>query len=1395
MAFVHAPTVACPAAQCFRLLVVMQRSSSVQRVRLGMLACTFVLAVGTSRLPAASAAWRLLSQDDYSTGTSDLTVVQPTELASVMKVGQTSVAGQLFPAEAPDYLFRAQWRLPHSQDMTHAGCDPFTHTTNDEGENFEGAFVIVERGGCSFSDKVRNAAAAVAEGGQALAGVIIYGCPTCSFGMIPLAANEDFPVPGVYVSNEDGQAVQTYLLKRRASYAALTVDGVLTQPVVCNEALHLQSSAAAAAAGCVLPSFEGTLIGTGELVDPAEKQALIVLAGALTFDESFFNHDTWLRPWSDLIEHPELDPCTHRITGMWCEAGHVTSFDLGGLGISGTLPVGSLAALSRLQFFIFLANYAKGAVPADFCQLTNLLTIQLDNNAFTSLPECLGGGTFSDGPEGAPVTYPGTLSLVYFAASNNHLTNLPASMSNLQTTLRTFAAFNNKIDQEFPIGFLQLHDLRLFELMNNPLLRLDWDAVPAGMKAPVFSNLTQVYSLLMSNTGFRGHLPAHAFDGMGELVTVAFSGNELKGELPTFHGCAKLNTIALRQNRLVGGIPSNWPGDLPALHTISLQKNALGQEPGSLDTMTLIASLKNIFLSNNNITSSIPTDVGESFFNMMPIGVVQVYLDNNTLTGPWMDGYLTQDQMRVLNVAHNRIETLPPDLWQAFVSQADFSFNALSGVLPAQSPSVFADPVTKRPAVTQFSIEGNPGIRVEELPGWMKYSDPPRYALSTDGVYLCRTLNGASESLRITADPTFTNYKECQCVRGSFGVPPLCPLLPQSALLSPYQLPESTEIGADFIAVIDWNVHGQFVLPNDTTQAPFVQYPDAFSDAWYGTNRFTSGMGTHWDIDLSHLLIATAALANETNTQVTVLHRGGDSTANTTRSTSLDDPFQSVRVITMRIHISRADFATDSTVSVYAGDIAGERVGVVNDKDRVRLNSLPTSSAFTSMAAYQAAYGSLIANLTDPVLLEVQVLSPRATLSFDSRSASGVHFVASYSYSFKCPEGYELPFGEDPTQTASCVQPTLGTASSVLILLLGIGGALVAFAFVWLMYERVQRQKAAQLLRSQSTIAKSSDGASDEDLQSDAARMYRDLQQMAYQRLVKEIVFEVASLLWEVTSTILNWVVVGQVLAEGTSNLSSLSVGYIIVVVISTFAVGANAVSRVMGLLQLRAAVQQEVALMLRAQRMSTENAGVAVETDVSSGSSLEQEADARMVIAEVTRKLLRLKIAALSLVLHAIPFILLNLVTLYDDDGSSARSSNAVTVQVSLLMSFLIIGMKLQDMKDWPNQQRLLALNELKIVQIRLATLHSGSSRHITRRTRVVASVGAKGDDASSDKPSSAAPATRQLADAPMNDEAVRSPHDAVLDVDADVSRPGALPPPHQRRQNDEDAMEMTTL
>lgn len=1077
--------------------------------------------------------WHVPFAFDTATHLSQLNVSVPTELAGMPFYSHTAVAGPMFLAEREnDYRLPVRIVIPNSLDDATA-CLPLTHPITDEGDSFQDAFALIERGGgCSFTQKVLNVAALMSNSNVTVRAVILFGCNgtdtsgcTVNANFIAPFAFAAFPVPVIYMVTVDGERIKSYMLQRRASF--------LTPPPANCTGVAFTSIAAAEAAGCPPPALQGSVRGTGPLVDVTELVALQVLAESLYFNPLIVDIP-WLRPWADLLVHPEFDPCVYRLLGLWCEAGHVVAIDLDEDGVNGTLPVGSLAPFTQLQYLILWANDISGPLPVDLCSLTQLLTIEIDGNAFTSIPSCIGGGEFLEQrPNGvvATVQYPGAQSLRLFAASNNALTNLPASFSRLNATLLVLSLFNNALDCDFPVSLFELHQLQQLQLYGNPNLRLDFDATP--VPAGGFGRMPQLSSLLLRGCGFRGTMPTDLFDGCAALQALELSaqvGGKLSGSLPTLVGCTSLVSLSIESNAFSGGIPESWTTSLPALTTLSLLDNQIGgAESASMVKLRNLVSLTSLTLAQNNISNSL-FDVGQSVWVMLGPKVSELFISHNRLAGEWGPSNWLPPSLNLLDISYNGVTNLPADLWQSRLTVSDWSFNALSGPMPFDSPMLSPDATSGRQPVREFDIEGNPNLVASPLPSWLHFAVPVRWVLSADGQFQCMALSSVSELFRVTVDPTFTNFQGCECGRGLFGTPPLCSLLPQSARISPYTLPSSTDVGPTFAQVILWNGTTSPVAFNvsdgsNSVLVPFVANPYAATDQWYGSNRFTSGMSTRWTADLSNLR------STNNGTQLRLMF---NASAPLPSDANGGDP---VRVVTVRLHISLTDFSSDSSLSVFAGDdISNTLVDAITGTDLSRLQSLPVSTPYTSTAAYRAAYADDLAQVSNAVVLEVPVLSSQATVFFSSRSEQGVHFLATYSYAFECPDSMEPTSNEASTSgTVSCVHPAVGAARSLMILVVSISAAIIVFVFCWLLWERYHRQKVSHQLSAQSIILRELGPASGrpEDsldaslveeklIEQEVRRLFELLRAGKHRALIKEAALEIVGLVWELISAVLN---------------------------------------------------------------------------------------------------------------------------------------------------------------------------------------------------------------------------------------------------------------------------------
>ena len=458
---------------------------------------------------------------------------------------------------------------------------------------------------------------------------------------------------------------------------------------------------------------------------------------------------------------------------------------------------------------------------------------------------------------------------------------------------------------------------------------------------------------------------------------------------------------------------------------------------------------------------------------------------------------------------------------------------------------------------------------------------------------------------------------------------------------------------------------------------------------------------------------------------------------------SLDDAYQAVRVITVRVHLSLASYPADASLSIFAGESAEqERVAVLVGSDKEALNALPLSSSFTASAAYQTTYSDDLSQLASPVhLFEQVVLGSTATVELNSRSSSRRHFIATYSYAFQCPEGMDLVPRTTNPNLGTCVTPPPSVASSALKLILGIGLGLVGLVLVWLMFERYRRQQSQQLLLQAKSTSAGPVDESDANLERDEQVLLEQLQQIGYRKLLKEIVFEVASLASEIISMALNC-------GDRRASADRLRLGSS-QLAIAIGAVCANGVSRVTNLMFMRRQAHEmaQTAYREAAPRNASLGGGAAAGLTSSPPSDLvgaTPEAHLRSKRAEAYRRLRRLRIIEISLVLNSIPFIILNLIQYHNDTEACDLASSTRTLQASLAFSFILVGMKIQDLRDYPNQTRVIITVQLGIVQMKMDALHGqakGRRRMSSMRPTEQAAQAAMNARAPSNVPSSREP------------------------------------------------------
>ena len=269
-----------------------------------------------------------------------------------------------------------------------------------------------------------------------------------------------------------------------------------------------------------------------------------------------------------------------------CERLERLSSDIGNLQVS-TLTLrgckllkvvpesfGKLDKLTKLNFYDCAA---LESLPESIGNLTKVTEIDVSQcTALTSLPASLGQLT----------------GLKKLTMPRTGLTTLPAAISSLSA----------------------LEELDVTGKEGTPGIR--------GVAADVFSGLTKLKKLNASNNSFSGDLSW--LKNLSALQTLRLDGNQLSGQLDLSQFSPNLTDVYLSNNKLEGNL--NGISTLTKVRNLYLEHNLLsGELPAELGNCS---TLSYFYLSNNNITGTIPVEVAK-----MNLGYSGLKLNGNRMSG------------------------------------------------------------------------------------------------------------------------------------------------------------------------------------------------------------------------------------------------------------------------------------------------------------------------------------------------------------------------------------------------------------------------------------------------------------------------------------------------------------------------------------------------------------------------------------------------------------------------------------------------------------------------------------------------------------------------------------------------------------------------------------------
>ncbi|KAA8550048.1 hypothetical protein F0562_001732 [Nyssa sinensis] len=374
------------------------------------------------------------------------------------------------------------------------------------------------------------------------------------------------------------------------------------------------------------------------------------------------------------------DGCPQNWYGISCSDGRVASITLNDMGLVGEFDFSAIAGLKMLRNLSVPNNKLLGTITKEVGSIESLEFFDLSHNMFRG------------------------------------------SISSQLTNLKKLVVLNlssNNFEGTIPSGFGYLEQLKYLDLQSNAfsgdvmlLLSQLGSVVHVDLSSNQFSGfldlglgnssfVSKIQYLNISHNTLAGELFPH--DGMpyfDSLQVFDASYNQFVGNVPSFNFIVSLRILRLGSNQLTGSIPEALLQDSSMiLVELDLSFNQLEGPVGSITS----ATLKNLNLSSNRLSASLPAKVGHcaiiDLSNNMLSGnlsriqswgnyVEVIELSSNSLTGTLPNQTSQFLRLTSFKISNNSLEGILPPVLGMYpeLKNIDFSLNQLSGFL---LPSLF----------------------------------------------------------------------------------------------------------------------------------------------------------------------------------------------------------------------------------------------------------------------------------------------------------------------------------------------------------------------------------------------------------------------------------------------------------------------------------------------------------------------------------------------------------------------------------------------------------------------------------------------------------------------------------------------------------------------------------